>query len=129
MCAIGTSDLYKPLLNISRHFCKLNTSCSYRFSPPLSQFTDKISPLCLPQIEDKDKLTVGTYCYATGKGFFKCYHCNKIIFDMIISISISHLMTYDSCSSKISQMYIFPVPMSPIGCWIFKFLKFKLGSI
>ena len=38
----------------------------FRFSPPLTQFTDKISPLCLPQLGDEAKLPIGTNCYARG---------------------------------------------------------------
>ena len=46
---------------------KLITFCFLRFSPPISQFTDKISPVCLPQPGDDNRLPIGAHCYATGK--------------------------------------------------------------
>ena len=41
--------------------------CLPRFSPPISQFTDNISPVCLPEFGDEDRLPVGTLCFKTGK--------------------------------------------------------------
>ena len=46
---------------------KLITFCFPRFSPPISQFTNKISPVCLPQPGDDSRLPIGAYCYVTGK--------------------------------------------------------------
>ena len=54
------------LRDITKHL-KLVTHCFPRFTPPISQFTDKISPLCLPKLEYEDQLTVGMFCYAIGK--------------------------------------------------------------
>ena len=45
----------------------LTTILIPRFYPPISEFTDKIFPVCLPQPGDEDKLPVGSLCYATGK--------------------------------------------------------------
>ena len=53
--------------NVTRLCQKLITFCFPRFSPPISQFTDKISPVCLPQPGDDSKLPIGAHCYSTGK--------------------------------------------------------------
>ena len=46
-----------------------------RFSPQICEFTNEISPVCLPDPGDEDP--VGSYCYATGKNFlFMPYWCN-----------------------------------------------------
>ena len=90
----GTTNDSRHLFNVTKH--------SPRFSPPISQFTDKISPVCLPQLGDEATLTTGTYCYATGKNLsFKFYSCNYLnITPVIIAwpspshISISHIIIY-----------------------------------
>ena len=38
-----------------------------RFSPPISHFNNNISPVCLPQPGDEDRLPGGALCYTTGK--------------------------------------------------------------
>ena len=47
-----------------------------RFTPRLQQFTDTISPVCLPQPGDEDRLPIGASCYATGKSFQTLNICN-----------------------------------------------------
>ena len=52
-------------------------TCFPRFSPPIAKFTDKISPVCLPQSGDDNRLPKGAHCYATGKHsplmYYLCY--------------------------------------------------------
>ena len=67
------------LRNVVRYLCKLTTICLPRFSPALSQFTDKISPVCLPQIGDEDRLPAGAQCYASGKYSYATFVANYMV--------------------------------------------------
>ena len=41
--------------------------CFLRFSPPISDFSDKISPVCLPEPGDEARIFNEAICYTTGK--------------------------------------------------------------